>query len=408
MRRMAKVGRGLFEHCSAIVLETYETQVESVRKMNEKQDEKCADLRTISAIILHSPESGIVGPTETTQQATSDDQLIALWLHGRPDTTQRAYRAETIRFMGYVEKPIRSVKLIDLQVFADHLGEAGLKPPSVHRAMSAIKSLFAFGFRLGYTQFDVGRALRIPGFRNELAERILGEAEVLRIISLEPNPRNRAMLLTLYAGGFRVSEICSLKWRHLQERDSSGQITVFGKGGKTRTVLMPKSVWETLQTLQQDAPADAPVFKSRKKGHLDESQVWRIVTNKPAGASRQKKALYKVDSRSLGGGALRSLVSAATKLRTAPPPPECHHPLRFQPGTHPTAYGTPGFDADAPDCRTQNTPRAFGGTPPRSRSPSCRPPRISRFATGARHDVVERSAFTIHADPYFVLFEPGR
>ena len=44
----------------------------------------------------------------------------------------------------------------------------------------------------------------------------LSEAEVLRIISLEPNPRNRAILLTLYGGGFRVSEICSLKWRHLQ------------------------------------------------------------------------------------------------------------------------------------------------------------------------------------------------
>ena len=277
VRNVAEVGRGLFGHCSSIVRELYETQEESVRKMDENQDESCAELGMRRDVILHSPESGIVGPTETTQQATSDDQLLALWLHGRPKTTQRAYRAETIRFMGYVEKPIRSVKLIDLQAFADHLGEAGLKPPSVHRAMSALKSLFAFGFRLGYVQFDVGRALRIPSFRNELAERILGEAEVLRIISLEPKPRNRAMLLTLYAGGFRVSEICSLKWRHLQERDASGQITVFGKGGKTRTVLMPKSVWETLQTLQQDAPADAPVFKSRKKGHLDESQVWRIV-----------------------------------------------------------------------------------------------------------------------------------
>ena len=94
-----------------------------------------------------------------------------------------------------------------------------------------------------YLQFDVGRALKIPGFRDQLTERILSEPEVLRIISLEPNPRNRAILLTLYAGGFRVSEICSLKWRHLQERDESGQITVFGKGDKTRTVLMPKSVW---------------------------------------------------------------------------------------------------------------------------------------------------------------------
>jgi integrase/recombinase XerD len=246
--------------------------------MSEDRNESCADLSKRSPVILHSSESGIVGPTETTRQADSDDQLIGLWLHGRPDHTQRAYRAEADRFIEYVDKPLQSVKLIDLQAFANHLGEAGLKPSSIHRAMSAIKSLFAFGFRLGYLQFDVGRALKIPGFRDQLTERILSEAEVLRIISLEPNPRNRAILLTLYAGGFRVSEICSLKWRHLQERDSTGQITVFGKGDKTRTVLMPRSVWEALQTLQQDAPADSPVFKSRKKGHLDESQVWRIVT----------------------------------------------------------------------------------------------------------------------------------
>jgi integrase/recombinase XerD len=249
-----------------------------MRKMSENQNESCADLRKRSAVILHSPESGIKEPSETTRQADSDDQLMALWLHGRPDHTQRPYRTESDRFIGYVEKPLRSVKLIDIQSFADHLGEAGLKPSSVHRAMSAVKSLFAFGFRLGYLQFDVGRALKIPGFRDQLAERILSETEVLRIISLEPNPRNRAILLTLYAGGFRVSEICSLKWRHLQERNETGQITVFGKGDKTRTVLMPRSVWEALQIMRGDSSDDAPVFKSRKKGHLDESQVWRIVT----------------------------------------------------------------------------------------------------------------------------------
>ena len=253
------------------------TPTESVRKMSENQDESCADLSKRRVVILHSVESGIVVPSETTRQADSDDQLIALWLHGRPEHTQRAYRTEADRFMEYVEKPLRSVKLIDIQSFADYLGEAGLKPSSVHRAMSAVKSLFAFGFRLGYLQFDVGRAIRIPSFRDELAERILSEAEVLRIISLEPNPRNRAILLTLYGGGFRVSEICSLKWRQLQERDSAGQITVFGKGGKTRTVLMPRSVWKALQIMRGDSADDAPVFRSRKKGHLDESQVWRIV-----------------------------------------------------------------------------------------------------------------------------------
>ncbi len=217
----------------------------------------------IRNVILHSHESGAA---TAPVQADSDEHLIALWLHGRPEHTQRAYHTEADRFVDYVGKPLRSVTLGDVQGYADHLGEADLMPASIHRAMSAVKSLFAFGFRLGYFPFDIARPLKLQGFRDELAERIRSETEVLRIISLEPNPRNRAILLTLYAGGFRVSEICSLKWRHLQERDSAGQITVFGKGDKTRTVLMPCSVWEALQTLQANAPADAPVFRQSEEG----------------------------------------------------------------------------------------------------------------------------------------------
>ncbi|MCB9951407.1 MAG: tyrosine-type recombinase/integrase [Planctomycetaceae bacterium] len=240
--------------------------------MNEKPSEDCSGLGNSRDIMLRSPES----EGQMTRQADCDEQLIVLWLHGRPRHTQSAYQRDAKRFVAFADKPLRSVKLLDLQAFADDLAEK-LKESSVHRSLSAVKSLFAFGFQLGYFQFDVGRALKLPGFRDELAERILGETEVLRIISLEPNPRNRAILLTFYAGGFRVSEICSLKWRHLQERDNAGQITVFGKGDKTRTVLIPQSVWDTLMALQGDAPADAPVFRSRKKGHLDESAVWRIV-----------------------------------------------------------------------------------------------------------------------------------
>ena len=229
-----------------------------------------------SVVILRSPDSA----EQKIQQADNDEQLIDLWLHGRPKNTQRGYRSEIDRFIEFVNRPLRSVKLSDLQWFADELGQS-LKESSVHRAVNAVKSLLAFGHRLGYLQFDVGRALKLPGFREELSERIISEAEVLKIITLEPSPRNRAMLLTFYAGGFRVSEVCAMKWRHLQVRDATGQITVFAKGGKTRSVLMPKSVWDTLLALRRESSEDgfpeAPVFRSRRKGHLCESAVWRIV-----------------------------------------------------------------------------------------------------------------------------------
>ena len=109
------------------------------------------------------------------------------------------------------------------------------------------------------------------------------------MIALEQMPRNRAILLTLYTGGFRVAELCSLKWSDLQNRDTAGQITVFGKGAKTRTVLMPSSVWNAVQLLRNDAKENAPVFRSRKGGHLDESQVWRIVrkASKRAGIEKE-------------------------------------------------------------------------------------------------------------------------
>lgn len=211
------------------------------------------------------------------RQAESDDHLIELWLHGRSEHTQRAYRADAGRFLDAVAKSLCSITLGEIQNFAVQLVESELAPSSVHRTLSAVKSLFAFGHRIGYLPFDVARPLRLPTLRDGLSERILDEADVHRMIALEQQPRNRAILVTLYAGGFRVSEACSLKWSDLQSRDAGGQITVCGKGGKTRSVLMPESVWNALMSLRGDASDDAPVFRSRKGGHLSESQVWRIV-----------------------------------------------------------------------------------------------------------------------------------
>jgi integrase/recombinase XerD len=84
------------------------------------------------------------------------------------------------------------------------------------------------------------------------------------------------MLRLLYASGVRVSEVCGLKWRDLKERDDAGQVTVFGKGGKTRTILLSLATWRELLALR--GGPDDPVFPSRKYGgHLDRSQVLRIV-----------------------------------------------------------------------------------------------------------------------------------
>lgn len=97
------------------------------------------------------------------------------------------------------------------------------------------------------------------------------------MLALERHPRNHALLYLLYASGIRVASCCDLKWRDAQERSDGGQITVFGKGGKTNRIFLPPTVWSSLIALRGEASDDAPIFRSRKGRHLHPSQVLRIV-----------------------------------------------------------------------------------------------------------------------------------
>jgi len=241
-----------------------------------------------------------------SRQASTDQQLIDVWLHGRSQHTQRAYRGDVGRFLAFTARPLAQTTLSDLQAFADELNS--MAPTSRARILSAVKSLLAFGQRTGYLPFNVGAPMRLPARKFTLAERILPEADVQRLLALESNQRDRIMFRLLYAGGLRAAELGALRWRDLQDHGKDGgQVTVYGKSGKTRVVLLPPTVWRELVALsartgratpttgrpQHGTPEpealdvnqasrglaslDAPVFRSRRGGHLDESAVWRIV-----------------------------------------------------------------------------------------------------------------------------------
>ena len=224
--------------------------------------------------IVHINQSGL---QETRSPEQTDERLIDLWVHGRSPATIRAYRSDATRLLASTGKPLAGVTLADIQSFADSLDRT-LAPASKHRCLSSVKSLFAFVTRIGVLRFDVARPLKLPALRDRLAERILTEDEVRRLLSRERHPRDHALLSLLYATAIRVSECCALTWRDLQDREGgAGQITVQGKGGKTNTILVPASVWTKLVDLRGEESDEAAAFRSRKGRHLHPTQVRRIV-----------------------------------------------------------------------------------------------------------------------------------
>ena len=210
----------------------------------------------------------------TFQQAYNDKQVITIWLHDKAPGTQRIYGSDVARFLAFTGKPLNEITIGDVQVFADTLECA---PATKARILAAIKSLFGFAKRIGYVHFDVSAAVKLPKVKNTLSERILCESDVTRMIALEPDDRNRVILKLLYLSGMRVSELCRLAWRDIQSDGENTYITIFGKGGKTRTILVDDRIHRELVSVCRKGGPDDPVFVSRKGGFLDPSQVWRIV-----------------------------------------------------------------------------------------------------------------------------------
>jgi len=246
--------------------------------------------RTIGAIALASmarasmettaaaPEVPIE-PGATLTAGEVDLRIVRLWLHGKSPQTQRAYRRHSAEFRSFTGKDLASVTLDDLQAFDTSLQRPGLCVSSRARALAAVKSLLSFGQKIGALQFNVGAALELPSVPNDLAQRILDESTMARILALEECPRDRALLLTLYASGGRVSEISGLRWGHVSANGDAGQLTLHGKGGKTRNVLLPSRAWSVLLDIRpEDAGESDPVFRSRKHGGaIGTARIWRIV-----------------------------------------------------------------------------------------------------------------------------------
>lgn len=227
-----------------------------------------------------------------SSQANDDLHLISLWLKGKSEHSQEAYTRDVEQFVDFVDLPLSEIKLQHFWDWADHLKKLGAQPSTQARKLAAVKSLFSFGHRIGYLQFNVGVAITLPNIPDKLAERILLEEDIVAIVGQAHTLRNRVLLKLFYASGARVSEMASVYWGALIPRKNrQGQISLLGKGNKLRTLMLPAPIWKDLMELKSESEfneSNHPVFRSRKGGSLSRQQIWRIVRDAARAAGFDK------------------------------------------------------------------------------------------------------------------------
>jgi integrase/recombinase XerC len=139
----------------------------------------------------------------------------------------------------------------DVRGFVARLHAAGLSAASLARTLSAWRSYFGWLTQRGLLPANPAIGVRAPRRERRLPKALTAE-QAVTLAAHEGDGswlavRDHALVELMYSSGLRLAELVSLDWRHFQAEGAlprsaswidieSGEATVLGKGGKTRSV----------------------------------------------------------------------------------------------------------------------------------------------------------------------------
>ena len=212
--------------------------------------------------------------------------------------TQRNYRSALSEFEAWhcdhLGKAVdwTRTSLDDLRAFVLFLTgrkKDVLNKNSILLRLSAIRAFFKYLVRSGVLTENPARLLKSPKRAKRLPQ-YLSTSEVDRLLATtrkddpkkktEPwmRARDRALFETLYGGGLRVQELCSL--REDDVNLAEGMARVLGKGARERWCPLGRPAADALKeylSLRKQGGPHSPIFWSNKKTSLTTRSVQRIL-----------------------------------------------------------------------------------------------------------------------------------
>jgi integrase/recombinase XerD len=208
--------------------------------------------------------------------AETERELIRYWISQKSPTTKNTYLMVARQFLTFAGKELEEVMLDDILLWLESFQLRQASQNTINNKLAALKSLFSFGVKTGYLETNPAALIKTPKPKDALNERLLVEDEVKRLIEAANPGRDRLLLKLLYILGLRVSELVGLNWSDFKETGSGVVVTVFGKGCKTRSLLLSQSLWAEVQQIPRSEKTEA-VFLSRFENRLDRHAIHRLL-----------------------------------------------------------------------------------------------------------------------------------
>jgi len=191
------------------------------------------------------------------------------------------YRLDLEEFGKFLDaKSIGSVEYSDLRRFLAQLKGRNLKPRSLARKLSALRSFFKFLQREKVIKSNPAKLLVTPKLDKPLPH-FMSEEETVKLIEAPQagkvgTLRNKAIFELLYSTGMRVSELVGL---NVDDVDFFGNIIkVMGKGKKERMVPVGETALKALKDYLDSRKVEHSfVFANKNGTRLSDRSVRNII-----------------------------------------------------------------------------------------------------------------------------------
>lgn len=201
----------------------------------------------------------------TFHGAADDWDVLKMWVESQnSEKTKLLYRRAGGKLLEFLAPRggLPAATLADWRDFTSAL-EDRYKRHSAITMENACRSLFMFCQRCDYIYKSPAHVTKAPQRQDRKSTKELTEDEVLSLIGAPARKRDKVLLELLYVTGIRAEEAATILWKDCRQVGHHVIVQVLGKGGKTRSLKLPKGASRRFMELKSinNEPGDA-VFTS--------------------------------------------------------------------------------------------------------------------------------------------------
>ncbi|MGD8440498.1 MAG: tyrosine recombinase [Holophagae bacterium] len=235
-----------------------------------------------------------------------------------------AYRREIARFVDYVSAGCNGpdqVRPADVRGFVAELWQRRLAPQSQERALSSVRTYFAFLLDEGVVSANPAVAVPLPR-RSKRQPEVVSRYDIEDLLSgFDDSPAGRrdlAIVELLYGAGLRVGELVGLDLDDISLDDR--MLRVRGKGRKERLVPFGRRAADAIRAYlpqragwrRQSDGVDTPaLFVNQRGGRLTDRSVRRVLDR----AVQRTADLHRLHPHALRHAFATHLLEAGMDLR---------------------------------------------------------------------------------------------